>query len=65
MNTKLKSDYEKACNAYLQAFCEKHGYDYEDATRSWVGGDVGGWGVSPAAKLVRPITAAGSRGVHA
>ena len=42
MNTKLKSDYEKACNAYLQAFCEKHGYDYEDATRSWVGGDVGG-----------------------
>ncbi len=33
MNTKFKSDYEKACNAYLQAFCEKHGYDYEDATR--------------------------------
>ena len=31
MNTKLKSDYEKACNAYLQAFCEKHGYDYEAA----------------------------------
>ena len=43
MNTKLKSDYEKACNAYLQAFCEKHGYDYEDAARSWVGGDVGGY----------------------
>lgn len=42
MNTKLKSDYEKACNAYLQAFCEKHGYDYKDAARSWVGGDVGG-----------------------
>ena len=42
MNTKIKSDYEKACNAYLQAFCEKHGYDYEDAARSWVGGDVGG-----------------------
>ena len=42
MNTKLKSDYEKARNAYLQAFCEKHGYDYEDAARSWVGGDVGG-----------------------
>lgn len=30
MNTKFKSDYEKACNAYLQAFCEKHGYDYEE-----------------------------------
>ena len=42
MKTKLKSDYEKACNAYLKAFCKKHGYDYEDAARSWVGGDVGG-----------------------
>lgn len=42
MKTKLKSDYEKACNAYLKAFCEKHGYDYEDAARSWGGGDVGG-----------------------
>lgn len=40
MNTKLKTNYEKACNAYLKAFCDKHEYDYEDA--SWVGGDVGG-----------------------
>lgn len=39
---KLKTDYEKACNAYLQVFCEKHDYDYEDARRSWVGGEVGG-----------------------
>lgn len=42
MRTKLKSDYEKACNAYLKAFCEKHGYDYQDAAQSWVGGEVGG-----------------------
>lgn len=42
MKTKLRSDYEKACNAYLKAFCGKHGYDYGDAVRSWVGGDVGG-----------------------
>ena len=42
MKKQLRSDYEKACNAYLKAFCEKHGYDYEDAVRNWVGGDVGG-----------------------
>ena len=40
--TDLKAIYEKACNAYLKAFCEKHGFDYEDASRSWVGDDVGG-----------------------
>ena len=50
MNTKFKSDYEKACNAYLQAFCEKHGYDYEDATRSWVGGDV--WRITECADYI-------------
>lgn len=42
MKKQLRADYEKACNAYLKAFCEKHGYDYEDAARNWVGGDVGG-----------------------
>ncbi len=38
----LRENYDKACNAYLLAFCEKHGFDYADAVRSWVGGDVGG-----------------------
>lgn len=37
MKNQLKTDYEKSCNAYLKAFCEKHGYDYE--TSSWE--DVG------------------------
>lgn len=39
---KLKRDFQDACNAYLKAFCEKHGYDYEDAHDSWAAGDVGG-----------------------
>ena len=30
----------QACNAYLAAFCEKHGYDYEPD--AWVGDDPGG-----------------------
>lgn len=38
----LRLNYNEACNAYLMAFCEKHGFDYADAARSWVGGDVGG-----------------------
>lgn len=38
----LRLNYDKACNAYLMVFCEKHGFDYADAARSWVGGDVGG-----------------------
>ena len=37
---KLKQDYDKSCNAYLQAFCEKHGYDYDP--HGWVGNDPGG-----------------------
>lgn len=37
---KLKRDFQDACNAYLKAFCEKHGYDYEGTY--WAGGDVGG-----------------------
>ncbi|MDR2887691.1 MAG: hypothetical protein LBV26_06815 [Bacteroidales bacterium] len=38
---KLRHDYENACNAYLKAFCSKHGYDCEDAKNSWTGGKVG------------------------
>lgn len=38
----LRLNYNEACNAYLMAFCEKHGFDYADAAQSWVGGDVGG-----------------------
>lgn len=38
----LRLNYNEACNAYLMAFCEKHGFDYADAARSWVGGDIGG-----------------------
>lgn len=38
----LKENYVKACNDYLKAFCEKHGFDYEDAKGSWVAGIVGG-----------------------
>lgn len=38
----LRLNYNEACNAYLMVFCEKHGFDYADAARSWVGGDVGG-----------------------
>lgn len=38
----LRENYDKACYAYLMAFCEKHGFDYADAARNWVGGDVGG-----------------------
>lgn len=36
----LKKNYENACNAYLEAFCEKHEFDYESAY--WIGGDAGG-----------------------
>lgn len=39
---KLRENYDKACDAYLRAFCEKHDFDYAEAARSWVGGDVGG-----------------------
>lgn len=41
--TKLKANYEAACNAYLEVFCEKHECDFEDALASWTAGDVGGW----------------------
>lgn len=36
----LRLNYKEACNAYLRAFCEKHGYDYEPDT--WVANDPGG-----------------------
>lgn len=36
-----KTGYESAANEYLRLFCEKHEYDFEDAKRSWVAGDVG------------------------
>lgn len=34
--------YNDACNEYLQAFCEKHDFDYDEASRSWVANEVGG-----------------------
>lgn len=36
----LKKNYEKACNDYLLAFCEKHEFDYDSC--NWIGGYVGG-----------------------
>lgn len=39
--SKLRENYNNACNAYLKAFCDKHSFDYEDAKGSWVAGDVG------------------------
>jgi hypothetical protein len=38
--TSLKENYEKACNAYLRAFCKKHGFGYEPD--AWVAGKSGG-----------------------
>jgi hypothetical protein len=37
---KIKKNYEKSCNQYLRAFCEKHEFDYDDD--AWVAGNVGG-----------------------
>ena len=37
----LKREYNRSVNAYLEAFCDKHGFDYTEAVRSWVGGRVG------------------------
>jgi hypothetical protein len=39
-NADIRSGYEKSCDDYLRAFCEKHEYDYDDD--AWVAGDVGG-----------------------
>lgn len=38
----LKQQYIDACNAYLEAFCEKHEFDYDESANSWVANDVGG-----------------------
>ena len=37
----LKREYNRSVNAYLEAFCDKHGFDYTEAVRSWVDGRVG------------------------
>ena len=43
MNREQAKDlYNRGCNAYLQLFCDKHGYDYEVAKDSWVANEVGG-----------------------
>jgi hypothetical protein len=36
---KLKTDYQNACNAYVKAFCKKHGFDYSD--NFWVADEAG------------------------
>ena len=40
LRLKLREDYNKTCDAYLRAFCEKHDYDYDPA--AWVANDPGG-----------------------
>jgi hypothetical protein len=35
----LKTMYETACNAYLEAFCKKHDYQYDPD--AWILGDPG------------------------
>ena len=39
---KVRQQFNDACNAYLEAFCEKHGFDYGEAVNSWVANVVGG-----------------------
>ena len=39
---KAREYFEKGCNEYLRLFCEKHGFDFEDAKDSWVSDSVGG-----------------------
>lgn len=40
---KLKKDYENACNAYLEAFCEKHDfYGLDSPETYWIGDEPGG-----------------------
>lgn len=34
--SKLWNEWVTICNKYLRAFCEKHGYDFDEATNSWV-----------------------------
>jgi hypothetical protein len=35
----LKTNYERACNNYLKAFCEKHEFDFD--TNEWIAGRAG------------------------
>lgn len=37
-NSELWDEWVVICNKYLKTFCEKHGYDFDDATNSWVAG---------------------------
>lgn len=37
----VKERFEAVANEYLRLFCEKHGYDFEDARDCWVGDRVG------------------------
>lgn len=38
----LKKNYSIACDAYLRAFCEKHGYDFDTHDVFWAGDQPGG-----------------------
>lgn len=39
---KTKQQFNDACNAYLEVFCEKHGFDYGEAKNSWIANEIGG-----------------------
>lgn len=34
--SELMRNYQKACNDYLHAFCDKHSFDFEEAKECWV-----------------------------
>ena len=38
-NEKLKTDYIKSVGAYMEVWCDKHGFEYDDT--EWIGDDVG------------------------
>ena len=39
--TPLGENYVKACNDYLQAFCQKHDFNYPKPCERWVADEVG------------------------
>lgn len=39
--SKLWLNWKSSCDKYLKAFCDKHGYDFEDASQNWVAGFIG------------------------
>ena len=39
--TPLARNYQKACNAYVQAFCQKHNLELPEVWERWVGDEVG------------------------